>query len=581
MLRAGWPCALLLSLLLGGGVAACQGCGTGVPDANSGDASAAQPTIRLFLVSTLAGAMEPCGCTKDQLGGVDHLAALVARDRGVAKGALVIGAGPLLFMDPVLDGDRATQTAWKADALAAALKEIGLAGWAPGYNDWAAGAEALGTATATAGAQLFASNLDGTPLAKQGAKATVREVAGVKVGIVGVSDPRNRAGGLPAGVTARPSLEAMRAGVAEAKQKGAQVIVGVAALPRGEALRIADEVGDLAVLLVGKPHEAGDINDAPKSPQMVGKTLVVETANHLQTVGVVDLFVAPGPTAEAQITFADAGGVARGEELVALSKRIRDLEARINGWENDKNVKPEDVAARKADLAKMRADKAALEKPQPAPPGSYFRYSMVEVRAELGVDDGVAKAMLAYYKRVNDHNKTAFADRKPPPPEKGKAGYVGNDECATCHEDAKKVWDGTPHAHAYATLEKEFKEFNLDCVSCHVTGYGKPGGSTVTFVESLKNVGCEECHGPGSLHAASQLAKDIIKEPDPQACVSACHHPPHVEGFDPVAKMKLVLGPGHGMPLAGGPPAPSGTPSAKPSATPSAAPSASSGGKAR
>jgi hypothetical protein len=581
MLRAGWPCALLLSLLLGGGVAACQGCGTAVPGANSGDASAAQPTVRLYLVSTLAGAMEPCGCTKDQLGGVDHLAALVARDRGQAKGSLVIGAGPLLFMDPELGGDRATQTAWKADALAAALKQIGLAGWAPGYNDWAAGADALGKATAAAGAQLFASNLDGAPLSGQGTKATMREVAGVKVGIVGVSDPKNRAGGLPPGVTARPALEAMRAGVADAKQQGAQVIIGVAALPRGEALRIADEVGDLSVLLVGKPYEAGDINDAPKSPQMVDKTLVVETANHLQTVGVVDLVVAPASAGEARVVFADAGGVARGEELVALSKRIRDLEARINGWENDKNVKAEDVAARKADLAKMRADKAELEKPQAPPPGSYFRYSMVEVRAELGVEDGVAKAMLAYYKRVNDHNKTAFADRKPPPPEKGKAGYVGNDECATCHEDAKKVWDGTPHAHAYATLEKEFKEFNLDCVSCHVTGYGKPGGSTVTFVESLKNVGCEECHGPGSLHAASQLAKDIIKDPDPQACVSACHHPPHVEGFDPVAKMKLVLGPGHGLPLGGEPGgAASGAPSAKPAA-PSGSPAASASGKPR
>ena len=28
---------------------------------------------------------------------------------------------------------------------------------------------------------------------------------------------------------------------------------------------------------------------------------------------------------------------------------------------------------------------------------------------------------------------------------------------------------------------------------------------------------------------------------------SACHHPPHVEGFDAKEKMKLVLGKGHGM----------------------------------
>ena len=45
-----------------------------------------------------------------------------------------------------------------------------------------------------------------------------------------------------------------------------------------------------------------------------------------------------------------------------------------------------------------------------------------------------------------------------------------------------------------ATLTTQFKEFNLDCVGCHVTGYGRPGGSTVTHVEKLKDVQCEACH---------------------------------------------------------------------------------------
>ena len=101
---------------------------------------------------------------------------------------------------------------------------------------------------------------------------------------------------------------------------------------------------------------------------------------------------------------------------------------------------------------------------------------------------------------------------------------------------------------AYATLQKGFKEFNLDCVSCHVTGYGKPGGSTVTHNATLQNVQCEECHGPGSLHVKSPKKKDlIVAKPTPESCVSACHHPPHVENFDAAAKMKLILGPGHGQ----------------------------------
>jgi hypothetical protein len=261
---------------------------------------------------------------------------------------------------------------------------------------------------------------------------------------------------------------------------------------------------------------------------------------------VVDLFVRDAK--EGPIVFADAGGVSRAGELGSLAGRIRDLEHRIEAWEKEKAVKPEDLAARKADLERLRAEKAKLEAPQPPAAGSFFEYSVVEVREKLGSEKGVADQMLAYYKRVNEHNKVAFADRKPPPPEPGKAAFIGVDACTSCHDDERKVWDQTPHAHAYATLQKGSKEFNLDCVACHVTGYGKPGGSTVTFVEKLQNVGCEECHGPGSLHAKKPKEKGLITvKPEPGACVSACHHPPHVEGFDAAAKTKLILGPGHGM----------------------------------
>ena len=85
-------------------------------------------------------------------------------------------------------------------------------------------------------------------------------------------------------------------------------------------------------------------------------------------------------------------------------------------------------------------------------------------------------------------------------------------------------------------------------MACHVTGYGKPGGSTVTHVDKLQNVGCEECHGPGSLHAKDPKKKDLIEaKPKTDTCVSKCHHPPHVEGFDAKEKVKNVLGKGHGM----------------------------------
>jgi hypothetical protein len=298
---------------------------------------------------------------------------------------------------------------------------------------------------------------------------------------------------------------------------------------------------------VGKPVEAGDGNDLPKAPVLAGNTLVIETANHLQTVGVIDLFVLPHKAGE-PVVFGDAGGVSKAEAVLGIAGRIRDLEARINSWANDKSVKPADVAARKADLEKLRAEKAKLEAERTPVEGSYFHVTSVEVREGLGTDKAVKDRLVSYYKRVNEHNKEAFKDRLPEKPEAGQASYVGVEKCTECHDDARKVWDKTAHATAYPTLQKDFKEFNLDCVSCHVTGYDLPGGSTVTHVANLENVGCEVCHGPGSKHASSpKKVKMPIPKPQPEQCL-ACHHPPHVHEFDAKAKMAAILGPGHGKP---------------------------------
>jgi hypothetical protein len=170
------------------------------------------------------------------------------------------------------------------------------------------------------------------------------------------------------------------------------------------------------------------------------------------------------------------------------------------------------------------------------------------MRDSLGKDPAIEADLLAYYRAVDDHNRVTFADRVPPAAGPDPAAYVGIETCTSCHPGPREVWNKTTHAHAYATLSQQFKEFNLECVSCHVTGYEQPGGSTVTHVDKLRDVQCEVCHGPGSKHVANPVDKTrIVARPEPSRCLE-CHHSPHVEDFDPVAKMKEILGPGHGMP---------------------------------
>ncbi len=534
-----WLAALVLA---GSLVAACHGC-HGTPRADSAQSAGgtASPTLRLYVVSNVAGALEPCGCTKDQLGGVNHLAAFLAKDRKQATSSLLVAAGPTMFLDPTLEKSRETQDRWKAEALAEALGDVGLAAFAPGYNDWAAGPEFLAAVAKSARASIAAANLDGV-----GPKSDLRELAGIKVGIVGVSAPEHQGARPPAleGTQAKDPTASLKAAAADLRAKGAAIVVGLAAIPRGQALRLAEAVPDLSVLVVGKPSDAGEANDAPPPPVVIGSVLVVGSSNHLQTVDVIDFFVQDGDH-----KFQDGSGVANAEALASLARRIHDLETRLAAWEGDKSIRPEDVAARRTDLAKLREEHARLASPPAPKSGSFFRYSLVEVREGLGSDAKVDERMKTYYRRVNDHNKVAFAGRQAPEPSRGESAYAGVEACTTCHDEAREVWNRTPHAHAYATLSSQFKEYNLDCVSCHVTGYEKPGGSTVTTNATLQNVQCEACHGPGQAHVkAPQKPGLIVRDPKPELCTGSCHHPPHVEGFDPAKAKKRILGPGHGMP---------------------------------
>jgi hypothetical protein len=496
------------------------------------------PTIRLYVVSTVAGALDPCGCTKDQLGGVDHAAAFIASEGKRAPHAVVVGAGPLLFQNPKSDEAHAAQDLWKSEALAASLGETGLVAWAPGQNDWAAGPAELARLSHGAHADILAANLRGETA---GAKSTrVVEVNGYRVGLAGVSEPSGPLGA-PSGVQVGDAKVALAAALASLKKQGAELFVALVAADRGRAMRLAEQVPGFHAIVVGKPYDQGDGNDAPFPPALVDRTLVVQAPNHLQGVAMVDFFVR-GP-----LEFKDGVGIREMEKQKSLEARIAELEGRIRESKAH-GAAASDVAARQADVERLR--KALVQTLAPAPPaeGSFFRYSTQEIRKELGSSASVLVRMADYYRRVNDHNKDAFKDRMPPAPRPGDATYIGAEACSTCHDEAFEFWRHTPHATAYETLSKQHKEFNLDCVSCHVTGYEKPGGSTVTHVKGFENVQCEACHGPGSLHEKDpENVGTLVRSPPKTLCAPACHHPPHVqEGWSVDEAWKVIIGKGHG-----------------------------------
>lgn len=497
-------------------------------------ASPGSPALRLYVMSSVAGALEPCGCVKDMLGGADHAAAYIASQSAAVPNALTVGAGPMLFLNARPDPARDTQAAFKADALADAYKALKLSAWAPGANDWLLGDASLTNLVSRSGAALLAANLEGAKVER----TKLVEVSGIKVGFVGLSLPLVN-GKSPNGVTAGDAAAAAKRALADLTAQGAQLQILLAAMPRGDALRLLEAQPGFEVAVLGKPFDEGEANDPPQSPTLIGKTLVVETPNHLQALGVVDLYVRGQ-----SFDFADGSGLEATERKLEIGRRLREINARL-----EQGGSVQDLAALQQDKRNLEAELAKLPEAKPPAQGSYFRFQSVDVTEKLGSDPAVSSHIAAYYQRVNDHNKQAFKDLAPTPPAPGQASYVGLEACSKCHESQRKFWDSTSHAAAYATLSSQHKEFNLDCVSCHVTGYGKPGGSTVTHVENLTAVQCEVCHGPGSKHVANTKDKSAITTPTLGFCASECHHPPHVHpGWSADAAWPKIIGPGHGMP---------------------------------
>lgn len=530
---------LILGCILGGaGVLA--GCDRDkVAQPPSKEATLPTPTLRVYAVAGAAGAIEPCGCVKDMLGGIDHAAAWIASQKKVAPRALVLGAGPMFFEDPHVKETHREQSLFKAEALAQSLSDLGLAAWAPGANDWALGKDQFSKLTKTSGALALAANL--SDAAGPISATHVVQVGGLTVGLVGISVPEYSSGKVEFPVGAAD--DALKKGLIALKEAGAEINIALLAAPRGQALRLVESHPTLHLAILGKPYDQGEANDEPFAPEVIGETLVTQAPNHLQAVSVVDLFVREGDS-----TFADGTGLDSLSKRASLDRRITDLKSRLSEWKKPgSGVSKSDVADREKELESLTKERQEFTDPKPPKDGSFFLYELTEVRESHGEDERVASRLVAYYRKVNEHNKKLFAGKMPPPVEEGQSSYVGVEICSSCHLEERAFWDKTAHSRAYVTLTRDHKEFNLDCVSCHVTGYEKPGGSTVTHVEKFTNVQCEVCHGPGSRHAENPADLELIKAAPPRnLCATSCHHPPHVGAEWSVDKAwPHIIGEGH------------------------------------
>lgn len=500
---------------------------------------AARPPIRLYFLADLDGYLEPCGCQSRPLGGIDRIAALIARERAEHPHSLLVATGNLFFEHPTIEAQMVFQERAKAESLGPILEGLGLAAYAPGPSDYALGADALrGLGQRTHAPALVANTT--------GREATlVRVVGGVRVGLVGVSDFALVDGAPPAGAPATTDpVAAARAAVASLRGR-ADVVVVLASVPRRVARTIAGEVPGVDFVIAARETSA----TAPP-PERIGRAYLLTAVEQGKGLGAVDLYV------RGDGAFQDTSDATAAAERARLDERLHALAGRIAAWEQDPATDRAAIAAQRARLAEMTARRAALEHRTVPTTGRVFEARSFEIAPEVPRAPAVQSQIATYFRAINERNRAEYATLRAPPAPPGTPHYVGIEACRDCHEDAYTVWAGTPHSHAYRTLEDSSKNFNLSCVGCHVTGYRQPGGSEVVQNDGLRDVQCETCHGPGSAHIEARSAAarraTIRRDAPADLCATQCHTAEHSDHFDYATYRPRILGPGHGRPMTAG-----------------------------
>jgi hypothetical protein len=501
---------------------------------SAGDAKpATKPSFTLFALAEMRGQIGPCGCTSDPLGDISRTVKLVdeSRDKGPV---LVVDAGSLLYSQSPVPKHLEAQEELKADLITSIYqKQLQVAAVGLGPADLAKGPASLRFPR-------FAVNV--TDPAVPTKPPGVLTVGDAKVGVFGVV-----AQGAIKDVKLDDPVAAGKRAVDTLKKNGAQVVIGLVQAPsKRDAVALVRDIGGIDLAVAGLGAVAPEPDRIETEPTKVGDGWLVIPGNRGQVVSRLDVYVrGTGPLADA------VGKGAATNRIMAVDRQIGTVDAELARFAQDPSADPKFVAAKKAERDQLIDQKNKLvAQPLVVPQqGSFFTLEQLRINKTLACSPPVRDAIKGYDLAAGEANVKSAADTPVPKPAKGKASYVGTEACSDCHQDQVDFWKKTKHAGAWKTLVDRGQQFDYSCISCHVTGWAQPGGSNLAHNETLRDVQCETCHGPGSIHVdKGGLEKPfaVALAPKQDYCAEQCHTTEHSDTFQFEAYMRDIVGPGHG-----------------------------------
>ncbi len=268
-----------------------------------------------------------------------------------------------------------------------------------------------------------------------------------------------------------------------------QLVIVLSSLSGEDNIELARQFPEVH-LLIGTDQQQRNI-----APQVDNSTLVTQTMSQGKYLGVLDIDWIPG-----------------------------------NGWA--KNGEERRIASEKGGSHLL----------------SSFSGNFVPLTKNLPEDQQITARIEEIKQQIYRHNQKSAS----PDQQQNTAGnqavsdLTGSSRCQECHTLQGQFWNTTGHAKAYATLQQQQQNFNLDCLPCHITEDPSskrtgptPMESLLTIPPSLQSVGCEACHGAGLAHADAPGEVKPQRQVKEKTC-TACHSKERDPAFDYRQKISKV-----------------------------------------
>ena len=437
---------------------------------------------------------------------------------------LKVDGGGLLFAHPRHNPAELAQAKVAAEGLVAGYNLIGYEAVGVGRLDLAAGLDFLKTQARGAKFAWLSANLveptSGKPLFTP---FISRTLGATRVAIIGITSDQSQTIVAPGeATTIKPWSEALPPLVAKLTQSH-DFLVLLTDLPPTECGAVARQFPAINLII----DAGGDAYNQP--PRLLGSTtLLAATGGQGKYVGVLEVTWSPGghwgKEENRFLALRDKEmELKRASDQLALVGDRPELASQAGNLRRRQSSLQEEIVELRATLAGVAV--------------AFFTNTFSAMTAAVGEDPKVGAIITQIREQIGERgrkNATGAGSEPSPLPD-----FTGWHDCAGCHPKAAARWQSTGHARAYTTLEKKNRQFNTNCLLCHVTG-----GETVStdrlasLPPGLRGVGCEVCHGPGRRHAEGREKSQPRRVPE--TLCRNCHVPEHDGHFDYNRNLELI-----------------------------------------